>query len=93
MYDIERNIRNMQNDVIKLNTLLHDQKNMETSLEANNILTENDFIAGLKVYCPYFLILNNGINRKSEHFSSSIIFVHIVLSILQLCLKKVTPYF
>lgn len=49
MYDIERIIRNMQNDVLKLNTLLHQQKNMETSLEASNILFENDFIGGLKV--------------------------------------------
>ena len=49
MYDIERTIRNMQNDVVKLNTLLHKQRNLETVLEQTNILTENDFIAGLKV--------------------------------------------
>ena len=50
MYDIERTIRNMQNDVVKLNTLLHQQRNLETVLEQTNILTENDFIAGLKVW-------------------------------------------
>lgn len=48
MYDIERTIRNMQNDVIKLNTLLHQQRHMETSLEQTNILSEFDFISGLK---------------------------------------------
>ncbi|XP_076453125.1 coiled-coil domain-containing protein 40-like [Babylonia areolata] len=48
IYDIDREVRNMQNDVIKLNTLLHQQKKKETSLEQNNILTENDFIGGLK---------------------------------------------
>ena len=49
MYDIERVIRNMQNGVIKLNTLLHQQQKTESELDQTNILTENDFIAGLRV--------------------------------------------
>ncbi len=49
--DIERNISHMQNDMIKLNVLLHKEKGMETNLQQNNILMENDFIGSLKVTC------------------------------------------
>ncbi|XP_041363110.1 coiled-coil domain-containing protein 40-like [Gigantopelta aegis] len=47
-YRIEKHISNMQTDMVKLNTLLHREKGYEMSLEQNNILMENDFIAGLK---------------------------------------------
>lgn len=49
MCDIERNVRNMRNDIIKLNTLLHKEKNMGDSLEQGNALLENDFVSKLKV--------------------------------------------
>ena len=48
MCDIERNVRNMRNDIIKLNTLLHKEKKMGDELEQGNILMENAFISGLK---------------------------------------------
>ena len=38
----------MQTDMVKLNTLLHHEKGYEMMLEQDNILMENDFIAGLK---------------------------------------------
>ncbi|XP_046379305.2 coiled-coil domain-containing protein 40-like isoform X2 [Haliotis rufescens] len=47
-YDIDRHIRNMQNDMIKLNTLLHREKGYEVELEQGTSLLENDFIANLK---------------------------------------------
>ena len=49
MCDIERNVRNMRNDIIKLNTLLHKEKNVGEQLEQGNVLMENAFVAGLKV--------------------------------------------
>ncbi|GFR74317.1 coiled-coil domain-containing protein 40 [Elysia marginata] len=48
MCDIERNVRNMRNDIIKLNTLLHKEKNVGEQLEQGNVLMENAFVAGLK---------------------------------------------
>ncbi|KAK3091997.1 hypothetical protein FSP39_024328 [Pinctada imbricata] len=47
-YDIERSIRNMQNDMIKLNTLLNKEKGTHECLHQDNILLENDFIIALK---------------------------------------------
>lgn len=46
--DYERQIRNMQNDMIKLNTLVHREKSLEDRLSADNSLSENDFIVRLK---------------------------------------------
>lgn len=48
-YDIERSISNMQNDMIKLNTLLNKEKGTHDNLHQDNILLENDFIMALKV--------------------------------------------
>lgn len=48
-YEIERSISNMQNDLIKLNKLLHKEKGTQVMLQQENILKENDFITGLKV--------------------------------------------
>ena len=48
-YDIERSISNMQNDMIKLNTLLNKKKGTHDNLHQDNILLENDFIMALKV--------------------------------------------
>ncbi|WAQ97414.1 CCD40-like protein [Mya arenaria] len=47
-YDIERSIGNMQNDMVKLNTLLHKEKGSQVMLQQDNILKENDFINSLK---------------------------------------------
>ena len=47
--EIERSIRNMQNDMLKLNMLLHQEKGMGQDLQQANILKENDFIGSLKV--------------------------------------------
>ncbi|XP_060084117.1 coiled-coil domain-containing protein 40-like [Ylistrum balloti] len=47
-YDIERNITNMQNDMLKLNQLLHKETNIQTNLQQDNILLEQDFIRALK---------------------------------------------
>ena len=48
-YEIERSVSNMQNDMIKLNTLLHKEKGTQVMLQQENILKENDFISNLKV--------------------------------------------
>lgn len=48
-YEIERSISNMQNDLIKLNKLLHKEKGTQVMLQQENILKENDFITSLKV--------------------------------------------
>ncbi|XP_064620964.1 coiled-coil domain-containing protein 40-like isoform X2 [Lineus longissimus] len=45
---IERNIRNMQNDMLKLNMLLHKEAGVNHDLQQENILTETDFIQSLK---------------------------------------------
>ena len=46
--DIKRSIRNMENDMMKLNMLLHKESGIEHSLEQDNILMENEFIGSLK---------------------------------------------
>uniref|UniRef100_A0A0B7A0L2 Coiled-coil domain-containing protein 40 n=1 Tax=Arion vulgaris TaxID=1028688 RepID=A0A0B7A0L2_9EUPU len=38
----------MRNDIIKLNSILHKEKNVGEELEQGNVLMENAFIAGLK---------------------------------------------
>ncbi|XP_078491914.1 coiled-coil domain-containing protein 40 [Ciona intestinalis] len=47
--EIERSVRNMQNAMVKLNTLLSKEKGIQETLEQGNILTENEFIQELKV--------------------------------------------
>lgn len=49
--DIERNIRHMQNDMIKLNKLIHKERGIQMDLSQSNVLMENDFIGSLKVSC------------------------------------------
>ena len=51
MSDIKRSIRAMQNDMVKLNTLIHKNKGKQTSLQQDNILKESEFIDNLKVNC------------------------------------------
>lgn len=45
---IEKNIRNLRNDMIKLNQMLHFETGAFESLDKDNILTENEFMAKLK---------------------------------------------
>jgi hypothetical protein len=49
MKDIERNIRNMQNEMTKLNTLITKESGLRANLEQSNILAEDEFIRTLKV--------------------------------------------
>lgn len=46
--DIEKNIRNLRNDMIKLNQMLYKESGAYENLEKDNILTENEFIGNLK---------------------------------------------
>lgn len=55
--DVQRNIRNMQNDMLKLNQLLTKEGKLQENLEQDNILMENDFILSLKVCSFMFLKL------------------------------------
>ncbi|XP_025098485.1 coiled-coil domain-containing protein 40-like isoform X2 [Pomacea canaliculata] len=48
MEDIERHIRDMENDIVKLNALLYKQTSTGMFLEQTNILSENDFVKGLR---------------------------------------------
>ena len=50
MGDIERSVRNMQNDMTKLNVLIHKNRDKHQALQQDNILIEHDFIAALKVW-------------------------------------------
>jgi len=43
-----RSIRNMQNDMLKLNTLLNKERAEENDLEQGNILAENEFVQELR---------------------------------------------
>lgn len=45
---IQKNIRNLRNDMIKLNQMLHAKSGDREYLEKENILTENEFIGKLK---------------------------------------------
>ena len=47
--DIERNIRSMQNDMTKLNTLITKESSLREALQQNTVLMENDFIQALRV--------------------------------------------
>ena len=46
--DIERSIRIMQNDMLKLNTLLHKERGVEHDLQQGNVLVESAFVGSLK---------------------------------------------
>ncbi|KFP89550.1 Coiled-coil domain-containing protein 40, partial [Apaloderma vittatum] len=47
--DIERHMRNMSNDLIKLNVLINKKNSSFEELQYGNIITENEFIRSLKV--------------------------------------------
>ena len=46
---VERNISQLQHDMVKLNTLVAKKKSEQESLEQGNILMEGDFVHALKV--------------------------------------------
>nr|XP_009680963.1 PREDICTED: coiled-coil domain-containing protein 40 isoform X2 [Struthio camelus australis] len=46
--DIEHHMRNMSNDLIKLNTLINKNSNSFEELQYANIITENEFVRSLK---------------------------------------------
>ncbi len=58
MADIERSIRHMQNDMIKLNKLIHKEKGIQMDLSQNNVLMENDFVGSLKVSIVLLLFVS-----------------------------------
>ena len=43
----------MQNDMTKLNVLIHKNRDKHQSLQQDNILMEHDFISALKVYTRF----------------------------------------
>ena len=49
MQDIQRNIRSMQNDMTKLNTLITKESGLRETLQQGTVLMESDFIQALKV--------------------------------------------
>lgn len=50
--DIERHMRNMSNDLIKLNVLINKNNSSFEELQHGNIITENEFVRALKVQGP-----------------------------------------
>lgn len=50
--DIERHMRNMSNDLIKLNVLINKNNSSFQELQHGNIITENEFVRALKVQDP-----------------------------------------
>jgi len=57
--NVERNISQLQHDMVKLNTLVAKKKTEQESLEQGNLLMEGDFVHALKVcinlrnICPH----------------------------------------
>ena len=49
--NVERNISQLRNDMVKLNTLVAKKKSEQESLEQGNLLMEGDFVHALKVCC------------------------------------------
>jgi len=47
--DVEREIHRLRIDLLRLNTLRHNERGTEHSLERDNQLLENQFMAELKV--------------------------------------------
>ncbi|NXN30666.1 CCD40 protein, partial [Nycticryphes semicollaris] len=46
--DIERHMKNMSNDLIKLNVLIHKNNSSFEELQHGNVITENEFVRSLK---------------------------------------------
>ena len=62
MNDIERSIRSMQNDMTKLNILIHKNKGKQQYLYQDNVLKESEFVEKLKV-------CSNNVDTNTVKFS------------------------
>lgn len=72
----ERSIKHMQNDMLKLNTLLHRERGTEHTLQQSNILMENDFVGGLKQAEKESIQLQSdldGIKEEKERLLNSLV--------------------
>ena len=66
MRTLERNINNIQNAMLKLNTLVYKEKGLEHDLQKGNILKENDFIGGLREAEGESVEMQENLNSMSE---------------------------
>ena len=49
MMESERNIRGMQNEMLKVNYLLNKERTVQGDLMHSNMIAENNFVSNLKV--------------------------------------------
>ncbi|KAM7433427.1 Coiled-coil domain-containing protein 40 [Porites harrisoni] len=66
MQDIERNIRSMQNDMTKLNTLITKESGLREALQQGTVLMESDFIQALKEAERESIDMQNQIDALKE---------------------------
>ncbi|XP_014669906.1 PREDICTED: coiled-coil domain-containing protein 40-like [Priapulus caudatus] len=66
MREIERGTRSLQNDMIKLNTLVHRESGLHSALEQDNALAEMDFVQALKAAELEAVQLKNQLEATSE---------------------------
>ncbi|CAH3039798.1 unnamed protein product [Pocillopora meandrina] len=66
MRDIERNIRGMQNDMTKLNTLITQESGLREALRQGTVLMESDFIQALKEAEGESINMQNQIDALKE---------------------------
>ncbi|KAJ7340194.1 Coiled-coil domain-containing protein 40 [Desmophyllum pertusum] len=66
MQDIERNVRSMQNDMTKLNTLITKESGLREALQQGTVLMESDFIQALKQVEGESIGMQNQIDALKE---------------------------
>ena len=74
--DVERSIRNMQNDMLKLNLLLTKEGKTRQNLKQDNILIENDFILSLREAEMESIQMQNqleGLGEEKERLLNSLV--------------------
>ncbi|XP_057311737.1 coiled-coil domain-containing protein 40-like [Hydractinia symbiolongicarpus] len=64
--DIQRSVRSMQNDMTKLNLLIHKNRDKQDVLQQDNILLENDFMSTLKDAELKSIQMQNSITALNE---------------------------
>uniref|UniRef100_A0A7M4FLL4 Coiled-coil domain 40 molecular ruler complex subunit n=1 Tax=Crocodylus porosus TaxID=8502 RepID=A0A7M4FLL4_CROPO len=64
--DIERHMRNMSNDMIKLNMLISKNSNSSQELQHGNTITENEFVRSLKAAEKESIEMQEKLDRLSE---------------------------
>ncbi|KYO37331.1 coiled-coil domain-containing protein 40 [Alligator mississippiensis] len=64
--DIERHMRNMSNDMIKLNMLISKNSNSSQELQYGNTITENEFVRSLKAAEKESIEMQEKLDRLSE---------------------------